>query len=802
MAPRCWLGVAVVVGLLAAGCSDDEESGAATTAESSVANTPPVVPGSLPPAPNALLRVTDENGVRLDGATVTLVGVEQPVVLGPTGAVPVDGPTAGVVSLQGYLPEPVVLDPSQAAAEVVLFARTAADGTPRVALHFTGDMMIGRRYQLPTERADTPIVTTDAEARAVVAAVAPLLAAADASTVNLETVVGTLPIEASYAGKRYLLQSPPAVLAAVDEMGVDLVTLGNNHANDWGDAGVESTLRELDAAGIPFVGAGRTAEDAERGVIIPAGELQVGVVSMTTVNGDFVNDSLPGADVPPPSDLAADDAWQYADRTFAFGSPSDPAYIEPASLRPAEWWQLFTAIEPTLESAQVAELWAALTAPDAIPELQDWVARRGHGGAAEYTTSAMAEQVAALRNAGADLVVVQLHGGFQFSEVPSEFFRRASRAAVDAGADLVINHHPHVLQGVEWYQDTLIAYSLGNFVFDQDFASTFSSMFVRTVFEGDTLLQASLVPVLLDAYRPLPLSGDGRQRVLQLVDERSALAAVSERASTGRIITRIDSSVTPNAAVDVRTGEVRRERTTEAVEVTLDAEGFAEIDRCAMTRPERPDLQYGTELLTWGALTDVTADARADPAPSFTSRGAALAITEDGNSFFRLDGSAGNAFLRPVARAGLPEHRRFGEGEEPLDAVAFYELRFDARLVGTGPVTVRAAWYSVDDTDPNVDPESTLLAEVDTEMPRPGRQWQTLTLDLTESLTALTVHPDAVLVYVVLPRESGTLDVDNVELYEWRPAVPALADQWQAVDAVRGAPGTRVQLAASGCVPE
>jgi poly-gamma-glutamate capsule biosynthesis protein CapA/YwtB (metallophosphatase superfamily) len=801
MGDRRWLSVGVVIGLLAAGCRGGDGGGPGTTATSSVVTTPAVDPGAVPPLPNALLTVVDENGARLDGAAVLLVGATQPVVLGPTGAVPVNGPTAGVVRLDGYLPEPVVLDPSQPAQQITLFARTGPTGTPRVSLHFAGDMMIGRRYQLPTERADTPIVNTDDDARQVVAAIAPLMAAADASTVNLETVVGALPDEDAYPGKRYLLQSPPAVIAAAQEMGVDLVTLGNNHANDWGEPGVASTLRELTAAGMPFVGAGLTAADAERGVIIPAGALRLGVVSMTTVNGDFVNDSLPGAGVPPPLDLAADDAWQYADRPFGYGAPGDSAYIEQASRRPAEWWQVFAALEPTIDSEQAADLWAALTAPDAVPELQDWVARRGHGGAAGFTTSGMAEQIGALREAGADLVVVQLHGGFQFSEVPSAFLRDASRAAVDAGADLVINHHPHVLQGVEWYDDSLIAYSLGNFVFDQDFASTFPSMFVRTVFEADRLVQARLVPVLLEAYRPLPLTGEGSRRVLQLVDERSALAAASQRASTGRIITQLDRSVTPSASVDIRSGVVLRERPTETLDVTLDAEGFAKLDRCAVVRGAQPDVQYGTELLSWGALTDVTANGAADPAPSFTSRGAAQAVTESGNSFFGLDGSAGNAFVRPVARAAIAQHRRFDENEQPLDDAAKYSLRLGARLAGPGPVIVRTAWYTVDDTDPNVDPESTLLSESETEVPRPGRQWQTITLDLDEAVAALPVQPDAVLVYVVLPRESGTLDVDNLELYEWRQAAPALADQWQAVDALRGAPGTKVQLEASGCVP-
>ena len=64
-----------------------------------------------------------------------------------------------------------------------------------------------------------------------------------------------------------------------------------------------------------------------------------------------------------------------------------------------------------------------------------------------------------------DLVVVHLHGDLEFTPHPSPSRQRLARALVDAGADLVIQHHPHVIQGVETYHHGLIAYSLGNFLF-------------------------------------------------------------------------------------------------------------------------------------------------------------------------------------------------------------------------------------------------------------------------------------------------------------------------------------------------
>ena len=69
---------------------------------------------------------------------------------------------------------------------------------------------------------------------------------------------------------------------------------------------------------------------------------------------------------------------------------------------------------------------------------------------------------------GADVVAVILHGGTEYSKMSNEAQRAAARRAIDAGADLVVGHHPHVLQETEIYQEHLIVYSLGDFVFDID----------------------------------------------------------------------------------------------------------------------------------------------------------------------------------------------------------------------------------------------------------------------------------------------------------------------------------------------
>jgi poly-gamma-glutamate synthesis protein (capsule biosynthesis protein) len=65
-----------------------------------------------------------------------------------------------------------------------------------------------------------------------------------------------------------------------------------------------------------------------------------------------------------------------------------------------------------------------------------------------------------------DLLIVAVHWGDEYAEQPSIYQRRTAQALVDAGANLVVGHHPHVLQAIEGHGGGVIAYSLGNFLFE------------------------------------------------------------------------------------------------------------------------------------------------------------------------------------------------------------------------------------------------------------------------------------------------------------------------------------------------
>src|SRR5690606_2415251 len=66
-----------------------------------------------------------------------------------------------------------------------------------------------------------------------------------------------------------------------------------------------------------------------------------------------------------------------------------------------------------------------------------------------------------------DMVIVSVHWGVEYKAKPNQRQILLGRAMIDAGADVVLGHHPHWTQTVEEYQDGVIIYSLGNFIFDQ-----------------------------------------------------------------------------------------------------------------------------------------------------------------------------------------------------------------------------------------------------------------------------------------------------------------------------------------------
>lgn len=143
------------------------------------------------------------------------------------------------------------------------------------------------------------------------------------------------------------------------------------------------------------------------------------------------------------------------------------------------------------------------------------------------------EGIAQLREEGADLVFTCCHWGIEREYYPEDYQKSLGKKCIDWGADLVIGHHPHVLQGVEEYQGKFIIYSLGNFCFganrnppDKDcmiFQQTFT--FVDGVKQEDREIR--VIPCSVSSvagrndYKPTPAQGEEAQRILGRINEFS-----------------------------------------------------------------------------------------------------------------------------------------------------------------------------------------------------------------------------------------------------------------------------------------
>ncbi len=101
----------------------------------------------------------------------------------------------------------------------------------------------------------------------------------------------------------------------------------------------------------------------------------------------------------------------------------------------------------------------------------------------------------------ADLVIVSFHFGEEYFSKPTNFQIQISKAAINAGADLVIGHHSHVIQPIEKYKGKYIAYSLGNFVFDQKFSKeTMKGLMLKVLIENSKIKEVVPIEIKINKY--------------------------------------------------------------------------------------------------------------------------------------------------------------------------------------------------------------------------------------------------------------------------------------------------------------
>lgn len=138
------------------------------------------------------------------------------------------------------------------------------------------------------------------------------------------------------------------------------------------------------------------------------------------------------------------------------------------------------------------------------------------------------------KDSGAQIVIAYFHWGEEKAEIPNETQTSLSHKAIDAGADLVLGAHPHVLQGVEKYNGHYIIYSLGNFCFGGNTnPSDKDTMLVRATLtlgqDGNVIDDDNItfIPCRISSsddhndYQPTLADGEEKQRIIDKIQERT-----------------------------------------------------------------------------------------------------------------------------------------------------------------------------------------------------------------------------------------------------------------------------------------
>lgn len=144
------------------------------------------------------------------------------------------------------------------------------------------------------------------------------------------------------------------------------------------------------------------------------------------------------------------------------------------------------------------------------------------------------QNIAKVKQDGAQLIVVIFHWGNEKEEVPDESQKTLGHLAIDEGADLVCGHHPHVLQGIEEYKGKNIVYSLGNFCFGGNaYPSDMDTIIFQQTFtidqngvKDDNV--TNIIPCSISSdsdynnYQPTPAEGEEATRIMQKIQKRSS----------------------------------------------------------------------------------------------------------------------------------------------------------------------------------------------------------------------------------------------------------------------------------------
>lgn len=301
-----------------------------------------------------------------------------------------------------------------------------SDGENEVSLLFAGDMLFDDEYAVMSSYLNRGGRITDGFSEDLIAT----MNQADICMVNNEftyTRRGT-PTE----GKTYTFRATPDSVKIMEQLGVDIVSLANNHAMDYGEQSLYDTMYTLERAGIPYVGAGKNIEEASHPVYYIVNDVKIAFVAATQIEQSDFPDTV-GA---------------------------------------------------TENSAGVYRCWK----DDRI-----------------LKTLQEAKQ-------NSDFVVFYIHWGSESTTELNWGQTTYVKQYVDAGADLIIGDHPHVLQGIELMDGVPVIYSVGNFWFN---SKTRDTCMVKCIVDKEGLKSFQFIPCLQSDCKTVMLEGEEKKRVIQ-----------------------------------------------------------------------------------------------------------------------------------------------------------------------------------------------------------------------------------------------------------------------------------------------
>lgn len=142
-------------------------------------------------------------------------------------------------------------------------------------------------------------------------------------------------------------------------------------------------------------------------------------------------------------------------------------------------------------------------------------AGKNNAGVSPIRLAHIKKDIQAVRSK-ADFVIVSFHWGEEYHDLPNQKQRDIAHQTIDWGADMILGHHPHVLQGIELYKDKVIAYSLGNFIFDQKGDGKDRSIILSCIFRGKALRSVEITPLdRFNTYYPKIAEGQPKQEILE-----------------------------------------------------------------------------------------------------------------------------------------------------------------------------------------------------------------------------------------------------------------------------------------------